>query len=195
MTRKEKNREIIIQKSLELFAHDDYHAVQMDEIAEAAKVSKGTLYNHFSSKKDLYVSAIEAKLKELGQALGEKYENRNPWKGLTDFVSHYEDYMHNHPHFFRILRKSDKLFYDSKNSHLTVIRKAPCRILEKLIITGSANGHFKRVKAEDCADLIIGMMDARLWTDLNNGRTKYTSKLIVDFLRTGLAAPDGKEPK
>ena len=46
-------RAAIIQAAERLFAERAYEAVTVDEIAAAADVAKGTVYNHFPSKEDV----------------------------------------------------------------------------------------------------------------------------------------------
>ena len=41
-----------------VFAARPYHVVCMDDVAEAARVGKGTLYRYFPSKEDLYLGVV-----------------------------------------------------------------------------------------------------------------------------------------
>ena len=45
--------------ALKLFAEKGYHATSISQIAVKAKVSKGLMYNYFSSKEDLLDEIIE----------------------------------------------------------------------------------------------------------------------------------------
>src|SRR3954464_7182072 len=49
----------------EVFVAQGYHAAAMDEIAERAGVSKPVLYQHFPSKRDLYLALLEQHTDEL----------------------------------------------------------------------------------------------------------------------------------
>ncbi len=65
MNRKEREtqlrRNIIIEAAEELFLHQGYDHTSMEEIAHKSEFSKGTLYNYFNSKEDLYLAiAIKA---------------------------------------------------------------------------------------------------------------------------------------
>ncbi len=57
-------RKRIIAAALDVFSRNGYHEARMDEIAEKASVSKGTLYNQFKSKEDLFRGIAEYLLKE-----------------------------------------------------------------------------------------------------------------------------------
>ncbi|CAM2065036.1 TetR/AcrR family transcriptional regulator [Sulfidibacter corallicola] len=52
-------RQQIIETSLELFREHGMKAVSMQKLADACSMSKGALYLHFNSKKELLVAGIE----------------------------------------------------------------------------------------------------------------------------------------
>lgn len=52
-------RDDLIEKALELFKAEGFHATGIDRILAEAGVAKMTLYNHFRSKDDLIVAALE----------------------------------------------------------------------------------------------------------------------------------------
>jgi AcrR family transcriptional regulator len=54
-----------------LFADQGFHATSMDEIAEAAGVTKPVLYQHFPSKRALYIELLEDTADQLLTLLGE----------------------------------------------------------------------------------------------------------------------------
>src|ERR1700683_5091459 len=53
-------RERLLDEAQRLFRERGYAATSLEQIAEAADVTKGAIYGHFSSKEDLLLSAIEA---------------------------------------------------------------------------------------------------------------------------------------
>ncbi|CAN5809904.1 TetR/AcrR family transcriptional regulator [soil metagenome] len=58
-------REQILAVALAVFSVDGYHNTSMNEVAEAAGVTKPVLYQHFDSKRELY----RALLDEVGERL------------------------------------------------------------------------------------------------------------------------------
>jgi AcrR family transcriptional regulator len=59
-TSKARTRQRLIDEAERLFRERGYAATSLEQIAEAAEVTKGAIYGHFSSKEDLLLSAIEA---------------------------------------------------------------------------------------------------------------------------------------
>ncbi|HET8845456.1 MAG TPA: TetR/AcrR family transcriptional regulator [Ktedonobacteraceae bacterium] len=56
---RQKRTELILEIAEEILTRKGYHAASMDEIAAQAGVAKGTLYQHFPTKEDLFFALIE----------------------------------------------------------------------------------------------------------------------------------------
>ena len=48
----------ILTAALDLFKNDDWQAVTVEQIAEAAEIGKGTIYKHFPSKDAMYARLV-----------------------------------------------------------------------------------------------------------------------------------------
>jgi len=59
-TSKAKTRQRVLDEAQRLFRERGYAATSLEQIAEAADVTKGAIYGHFTSKEDLLLSAVEA---------------------------------------------------------------------------------------------------------------------------------------
>ena len=67
----EQRRQQLYAVALELFAQRGYRATTMDDIAEAAGVTKPLLYQHFSSKRALYLELVDSIAHDLLSAISE----------------------------------------------------------------------------------------------------------------------------
>src|SRR5271170_6815279 len=61
----EQRRQQLFSVAIELFAQRGYRATTMDDIAEAAGVTKPLVYQHFSSKRALYLELVNSIAQEL----------------------------------------------------------------------------------------------------------------------------------
>ncbi len=52
-------KERLLHAAAEIFSRGDYHSTKLEDIAERAKLAKGTIYLYFKDKTDLIVSAVE----------------------------------------------------------------------------------------------------------------------------------------
>ena len=60
---RETKRKQIMDAALELFANEGYHSTSISDIARAAKISKGLMYNYFDSKEELVNSVMDDGMK------------------------------------------------------------------------------------------------------------------------------------
>jgi AcrR family transcriptional regulator len=54
-----ERREQILDVAVEVFAKKGFHSTSMNDVAEAAGVTKPVLYQHFDSKQDLYLALLD----------------------------------------------------------------------------------------------------------------------------------------
>ena len=59
MNMKTDKQKAIYQAAAKLFGEKGFEGASMDEIAEKAKVAKGTIFYHFKNKEDLFYALIE----------------------------------------------------------------------------------------------------------------------------------------
>lgn len=60
----------ILEAALKVFAEKGYHSSSVEDIVSASSVSKGGLYFHFPSKKDIFLALVE----EMGKILIDKIQ-------------------------------------------------------------------------------------------------------------------------
>jgi AcrR family transcriptional regulator len=65
----EERRAAILESALAVFADRGYHASSIDDIAREGGVSKALIYEHFSSKQQLYAELLEQHAGELFERL------------------------------------------------------------------------------------------------------------------------------
>lgn len=66
---RDQRRAQLLEAASEVFAAKGYHFAAMDDIADAAGVSKPVLYQHFTSKLDLYLDLLDASANRLVQVV------------------------------------------------------------------------------------------------------------------------------
>jgi len=69
MARKEERRVEILEAATKVFASKGFHAAKVEEIADAARVGKGTIYEYFASKSELFDHMVDYMLTKYNQGL------------------------------------------------------------------------------------------------------------------------------
>lgn len=67
--KKEETKSNIIHCALELFRAQGFPETSMEEIAEKADISKGTLYNYFENKESILCAYVQAVILDFGEEM------------------------------------------------------------------------------------------------------------------------------
>ncbi len=107
----EAKRHTIIDAAAALFASRPYHEVRLDDVAEAARVGKGTLYVYFKSKDDLYLTLVREAFAQLVDRLDDRIEashaEASAWATLEAIVRELVLWAGQYPDFFHLIRTAD----------------------------------------------------------------------------------------
>jgi len=142
---KQEVRGRIIQSAIECFSQNGFDRTRMDDISLLAELSKGTLYNYFDNKEDLFNAICEDSLDLLKIQLDQLFtKNRN------DLISNAELFYEN---FQKIQKEgSAKVFFEAlsestRNSKLQKIlfkhRLKIYKVVENYLQIQRDKGFFK----------------------------------------------------
>jgi AcrR family transcriptional regulator len=90
-------REALLVAAEEVFAAKGYHGASLDDIAQAAGVSKALIYEHFASKRELHASLVTAHVEEIFRRLEANAETGTTGEerlrgGIDAFLSFVEEH-------------------------------------------------------------------------------------------------------
>jgi AcrR family transcriptional regulator len=84
--KKEQTRQQIANAALRLFLKHGFEEVSIAQIAEAANVSKMTVFNYFPAKESMFFEFTAGRLPDLGTAVGGRAPGEPPVAALHRFV-------------------------------------------------------------------------------------------------------------
>ncbi len=94
----------IRQAALELFAHKGYHSTSISNIAEAANISKGLMYNYFESKEALLISIIEEAVEMGDQLIREAHAHEgSPFEKVEFLTRRTMAFVQKNYHYWKLL--------------------------------------------------------------------------------------------
>lgn len=103
-----ERRESLLAAAREVFVEEGFHAAAMDDIAARAGVTKPVLYQHFGSKRDLYLAVLdtgaEQFLESVGRALKSTENNRDR---VTATINAYLKFLNHDDEAYRLVFQSD----------------------------------------------------------------------------------------
>jgi TetR/AcrR family transcriptional regulator len=83
----EERRRRIIEAAQQVFAHTSLHRARTRQLAQAAQVNQATLFEHFSSKEDLFMAAVVQPLREAMQGMRERAREYRQAASQQDLVA------------------------------------------------------------------------------------------------------------
>src|SRR6478735_3921659 len=94
-----RRRRQLLDVALDVFARNGFHQTSMEDVADAAGVTKPVLYQHFASKRELYLELLEdvggqmmvAVAKAVATARGPHDQVEAGFAAYFRFVAEHED--------------------------------------------------------------------------------------------------------
>jgi len=193
MENRKSKRKAIIYSALEIFERDGFHKAKVEEIAKRANVGKGTIYEYFDSKKDLFYqmvkSIIEIYFGELEKAAQEDIDPITKFERLIKLQLKTMEEHGNLVHVIQVEAIKNGMGKDFKEIFIEFRRKQ-IDLIEKVIQEGIESKMFKKVDTFMAALLFIGGVTQFAFEEIHVGshgdRKKMKAKDFVDTFIKGL---------
>lgn len=194
--KKEAKKERIIEKSMELFEENGYHATKVETITKALGISKGNFYTYFNSKEEVLYEILDIMKKQRIDFLHEIDVDKDPKEVLRDFAE-------SHRYFFlrylkRVNLQNIEVFLKDKKIivHIEEIQDILIEFLQKNIVErmeGSKNkGYNFRFIAEFIFISMEGLFLDTCFTEELELKKKYEMTMeekieqITEFINNTL---------
>jgi AcrR family transcriptional regulator len=138
----EQRRQQLFAVALELFAQRGYRSTTMDDIAEAAGVTKPLLYQHFSSKRALYLELVDSVAQDVLVAIGRAVmQAEGPRQQVELGFAAYFRLVVSHEAEFRLLYGRDHADDFELGRALRAVEDAIAEAIDPLIDAGLDDDH------------------------------------------------------
>lgn len=92
LTKAEKTKQFILETAVPLYNEKGISGVNIDDVLEATKLTKGCLYGHFENKEDLSEQVIDLALKKVSGKIREAVaKGKSPKGKLIAFIDFYKN--------------------------------------------------------------------------------------------------------
>jgi AcrR family transcriptional regulator len=149
----DQRREQLLEVALRLFAHRGFSATTMDDIAAAAGVTKPLLYQHFESKRALYLELVDSVAHDMLLAIGEATSRAaGPRQQVEAGFAAYFNLVVSHQNAFRVLFGSDLPDDPELSRALRRVEDTVAEAVDALIDAGLDSEHRRLI-----AYAVVGM--------------------------------------
>lgn len=185
---RDERRAQLLAAAQEVFVANGYHGAAMDEIAETARVSKPVLYQHFPSKRDLYMALLESHLASLTTlmlgALNSTHDNKERVQAV---MRAYFQFIANDDQAYRLVFESDLINDVDVSSRLETFNRTFADAIAHVIAEDTKLPH---LEAELLGRGLAGMaqVSARYWLETDgNLDLNVASDLIYRLAWRGIS--------
>lgn len=139
----------------ELFAARPYHEVRLDDVAAAARISKGAIYTYFRGKDELYLSLLKESatrvLREM-QALCAA-GTAEPEETIRGVLHAFARFFVEHPQLARLMRTGQ---LPPPDAEMVALRSEGIELVAEVIRRGVAAGRLRDTHPRWTVELLIG---------------------------------------
>jgi len=189
MMRRDRRQEIM-QAAEGLFTSRRYHEVTTDDIAQAARVGKGTIYRYFADKDDLFFQVAMSGFDELCELLRERVpENGRFAEQLLSACAEIPRFFERRSQLFRMMQVEEMRMHWCDSAlrarwmeHRKNLVAAVAEILRKGVEEGAVRDDIPCVAL---ASFLLGMLRTRARDLADAPEELRRDQLIVDLFRNG----------
>jgi AcrR family transcriptional regulator len=180
---RQRRCEELLDAAARTFANHGFENTEMQQVADALGIGKGTIYRYFPSKEELFLAAVDRGLRRLHDAVEAcAAAAKDPLERVARGIRAYLAFFRDHPELAELLIQERAAFKDRKQQTYFVHQSAgmgPWRELWRGLI---AQGRVRDVPVERIIDVISDLVYGTMFTNYFAGRRKSLDEQTRDIL-------------
>ena len=178
-----KRREEILGCAARVFAAGGYQTTDVQAIADAANVAKGTLYLYFTGKEELFLAAVDQGMTSLRAIVDAALEGvRDPLQVFERGILAYLRFFEDHPEQVELLIQERAEFRDHRQSTYFRHREQDAAHWHALLAELLASGRFRDLPLTRIDDVMNDLVYGTMFTNHFSGRHKPIETQAADIL-------------
>ena len=176
----------------DIFARRDYHEVQMDDVAAACGIGKGTLYRHFCSKRELYLAITFDGITRLRAELEATLKVQDlPARQLERIVRGTLAFFWDRRFFFALIHRHEHRS-DADAREWMRQRAQLSSLIAATLARAMAAGHVRPIDCRIGAEILLGMVRGVNRYRTRDDRLERLVVTVVDVFMRGVGTPAGR---
>lgn len=154
-TRNNKKNDIL-DAAIKVFFEKGFHKAKMEDIAKEAGVGKGTIYEYFESKKDLFQEMIKCSIEKYIEKARKAISKKNTVKEkLIAFAEHHGMFLANHVDMTQIIITQPQILSIDMKRWLMRGKMEIFTLVKEIIEMGIEDGELRENLDADLATLSL----------------------------------------
>jgi AcrR family transcriptional regulator len=184
----ERRRAEIVRHAIDEFARHGFNGADLDAIARNAGCAKGTLYNYFESKGDLFSASVDHVMFSMVEAVGTRDEG-DPVEQLDQLVHGFLRHFAKHPQYVELLVQERSDFRDRKEPTYYRYRESSRRQWKERFASLIKQGRMRQMPADQAMNTLTDLLYGTIFLNYFRGRKidpERQARELLDVLLGGL---------
>ena len=178
-----RRQEEILEASARIFAERGYAATDLQVVADALGVGKGTIYRYFPSKRDLFMAAVDRGMRQLMEQLqAVKASFSDPLDGTFQVIQAYLAFYDAHPEYIELTIQERAAFKDRKRPTYFEYRDLTCGERIKHMQEMMDQGRMRKMPPERVIEVVNNLLYGTIFTNYFAGNPKSLEQQARDIV-------------
>ncbi|UOQ52207.1 TetR/AcrR family transcriptional regulator [Hymenobacter cellulosivorans] len=178
--KRDDKRNQILQAATQCFSRFGYDKTTLQDIGDAARLNKASLYYYYKNKEDLFIQVV---LREAERYLSDLQDQVQPLTRaadkilayLTGRLDYYRQVLNLHQLSIESLQRLEPMFDDVYQA----VREQELAFLSQLLQEGVTDREFLKLQPERAADALLAVADGIKHEAVQRSRTRFAQE--VDY--------------
>ena len=197
LNRINNSKDRILKSAMKIFVVNGYSETTMDDIALSAGLSKGAVYHHFSSKRELFLALIDFWEESFLPIFYKRdYKNLSASNVLKDLAAEIINTFNNKKFIFLAELEIWSLANRDKEvrCRTKILYNKMLRHLESIFKNAAENGEYKNIDPRMAAMAVMTSMQGIIWFSIFE-HNSFTAKDYIDEVMTFIISGFEKSTK
>ncbi|MDD3839816.1 MAG: TetR/AcrR family transcriptional regulator [Clostridia bacterium] len=197
MTKDKGKRLIILNAATKTFSKKGFYNASISDIAETAEVGKGTIYEYFKSKEELFVEVVKCNFAKCFDLIESEIGIKSDFEGKIDaFVNINSKLIDKNMKIAHIMRLRNEGIYlksetkERLSSIISQYRKQLISIIIDIFRMGQKEDKVKDIDKEFTADIFVNMIIAYSMRSLAQDdeiKIEKEKKQLIELIKYGIS--------
>ena len=185
-------RELIIEAAEKIFSQKGFFQAKVEEIAAEAGVGKGTVYEYFASKEEVFKQMLLEVSKDIQLEILKADENSTATEKIETIVKQHLNFILKHKNMAKMMMQEHLTMSDEMFQSLKASKEEKLKALQNIVAKGIKNGEFREdISPKVTSHLIFGAnlsLSGDILEGDNGMSTDELTHRVIDMILYGISA-------